>query len=1052
MPAPKLDHRTREEVIASALLLAAQYTPQWSGVGNASDPGRRLIDLFARLVELLLERLNRVPEKNFLSFLDLTGVERFPGAPAEAPVTFLVSKRAPQGGQAPRGTQVATTQTQTSDARVFETRNAFFATPAKLESIVTVSPATDRFARLPVPATPPAAATLANAVPVAIFSDTEPALQDVGHILYIGSGALFGRPDAANVTVTFTLSSGAFPAGVTWKRFDKKLKSWAGLGVPVTMSVPAPGQVSFTFAGLTGAAATVIEGVEDVWLAAHFDAPFDASFTAPVIVGAQGVAAAPVLPVTRFDAAFTNSDRIDLSKPYYPFGRRPAYGDAFYFASQAAFGADVEQAVVSFVIRPNASAALVQQFAGAPDPTVVRTVAQWQYLDQSGQWVDLARFDHQFTFTAGGVAQISNFAPPGSPHAAEGTFIGVSGAALVSVDLSGFQDRIGLREVNGVVNRWIRVLLLSDRPYGHDGVAAAGGFVGPLWIVPTIEGLSISYTPRTAPQPLTNLAALNSFQLQHASSGGAISFAPFTSLAERRETGFAAFGSAPALYFAFDRAFGDVFISVFFDLAGPPSTLFSPLESGNPNIAWEYWSANTGWAALDVDDQTFDLTTSGAIGFPGPRDAGALALFAQLDPDPGAPVPRWWFRARLAGGGYDHPPRVKGIYPNTVLASNVSTARGDLIVGSSNGEPDQTFGLVKGPVLGGELWVREPELPSGEELRELAREHADDAAARLDPGAALPVSETRTIASGESETWVRWRRVPNFRISGARSRHYTLEPVAAEAAFGDGTRALIPPPGKNNLVVRGFLSGGGEAANRDTQPLAVKELTTSLSFIDKVFNVQAASAGASPWTLDEIQEFGPQTIKNRGRAVTTEDYEWMVRQRFSQIARVRCLPTLAPAAGGGLTFKAGAVTVLVVPKGEDLRPQPSQGLLRRIREFLTRTALGNIGADIFVKGPDYAEVRISATVVPVKPELTSVVVRRAAAALEAFLHPLTGGEDGNGYGFGRPVYLSEVHAVLERIEEVDYVVSAAFLDLPGADAFPVGSNRLASSGTHRIVI
>jgi predicted phage baseplate assembly protein len=302
------------------------------------------------------------------------------------------------------------------------------------------------------------------------------------------------------------------------------------------------------------------------------------------------------------------------------------------------------------------------------------------------------------------------------------------------------------------------------------------------------------------------------------------------------------------------------------------------------------------------------------------------------------------------------------------------------------------------------------------------------------------------------DVWVHWRRVPNFRLSGPRSRHYLLDSVAAIVQFGNGVRGLIPPVGRNNLVVRDMRTGGGASANREAPPLAVKELKTSLPFIDKVFNVQAASAGASPWTTEQFEEFGPQSLKNRGRAVTAEDYEWMIRQRFSDVARVRCLPVTEPGPGGVLQFKAGGITALVVPWSTAPRPQPSQGLMRKVQEYLAYVVLENIVADVHAKGPDYVAIDIAATLVPIRAEFALVVARKAQAAIDAFLHPLTGGEDGNGYGFGRPIFLSEVHAVLERIEEVDHVVSASFVAAPGANAYLIDGNVLPSSGVHAITV
>ncbi|GIE35161.1 hypothetical protein Ait01nite_082060 [Actinoplanes italicus] len=49
------------------------------------------------------------------------------------------------------------------------------------------------------------------------------------------------------------------------------------------------------------------------------------------------------------------------------------------------------------------------------------------------------------------------------------------------------------------------------------------------------------------------------------------------------------------------------------------------------------------------------------------------------------------------------------------------------------------------------------------------------------------------------------------------------------------------------------------------------------------------------------------------------------------------------------------------------------------------------------------------------------VQRRAEQALSRFLHPLTGGDDGTGWEFGRPVFRSELFQVLERLDGVDHV-------------------------------
>ena len=63
-----LDDRTFEQLVAEAKRRIPGYTPEWTDL-NDSDPGITLVQLFAWLSEMIIWRLNRVPEKNFVSFL-----------------------------------------------------------------------------------------------------------------------------------------------------------------------------------------------------------------------------------------------------------------------------------------------------------------------------------------------------------------------------------------------------------------------------------------------------------------------------------------------------------------------------------------------------------------------------------------------------------------------------------------------------------------------------------------------------------------------------------------------------------------------------------------------------------------------------------------------------------------------------------------------------------------------------------------------------------------------------------------------------------------------
>ena len=97
LPAPNLDDRRFQELVDDAKRLVQQRCPEWTD-HNVSDPGVTLIELFAWMTDQLLYRLNRVPDRNYVKFLDLIGVRLFPPTAARADVTFWLS--APQPGRA----------------------------------------------------------------------------------------------------------------------------------------------------------------------------------------------------------------------------------------------------------------------------------------------------------------------------------------------------------------------------------------------------------------------------------------------------------------------------------------------------------------------------------------------------------------------------------------------------------------------------------------------------------------------------------------------------------------------------------------------------------------------------------------------------------------------------------------------------------------------------------------------------------------------------------------------------------------------------------------
>src|SRR5690606_1385550 len=85
---PTIDERNMEQLIEQIKRLAPAYTPEWRFRPDDPDPGTALSLMFAHLLAGNIERLNQVPMKSFLAFLNRFHVELAQARPALAQVTF----------------------------------------------------------------------------------------------------------------------------------------------------------------------------------------------------------------------------------------------------------------------------------------------------------------------------------------------------------------------------------------------------------------------------------------------------------------------------------------------------------------------------------------------------------------------------------------------------------------------------------------------------------------------------------------------------------------------------------------------------------------------------------------------------------------------------------------------------------------------------------------------------------------------------------------------------------------------------------------------------
>lgn len=379
--------------------------------------------------------------------------------------------------------------------------------------------------------------------------------------------------------------------------------------------------------------------------------------------------------------------------------------------------------------------------------------------------------------------------------------------------------------------------------------------------------------------------------------------------------------------------------------------------------------------------------------------------------------------------GYNRPPRITGISVRTIggtVRASHSTLIQDERLGISDGTPGQTFQLQRSPIL----------------------ERRENEYVIVIPAGGLPQT---------------WQEVRDFADSTSESLHYTINSITGTVQFGPLIRepgkikqetqirsriqqakiedtvfpigdiesnhlehqyGAVPPQGAEIKMVV-YRTGGGKQGN--VQSYTLQSLKSAVPYVASVINHKPAVNGADAESLEQAVLRAPRILRTRDRAVTPEDFE-VLAQAGSQggIARVRCLPE-------GFR-QPGTVGLLVVPqanteginRGEGLSPEQlilSRALEEQVLAYLNERRV--LGVQVHLEQPEYVGVSVQ-TEIALEPAYQNPlaqqeIIQNLKTDLYQYLNPITGGLEGKGWEFGRPVYSSDIIALLQKFPGVRYL-------------------------------
>ncbi|GAA3602135.1 putative baseplate assembly protein [Kineosporia mesophila] len=412
------------------------------------------------------------------------------------------------------------------------------------------------------------------------------------------------------------------------------------------------------------------------------------------------------------------------------------------------------------------------------------------------------------------------------------------------------------------------------------------------------------------------------------------------------------------------------------------------VDPRQPPLRWQAWTPN-GWQDCELEeDGTGGLNRAGNVVLHVPA-THAPSRFGDRDAG--------WLRCLVVAPFPDQPffttsPTVRAAdaftIGGTVSAVHAQVVHNELL-GEATGTPGQRVRVAGVPVL------------------------ADD------PPLLLEVAQ--------DAGWRPWQVVDDFSESGPDDRHVTLEPATGEISFGPAVRepdgslrqyGAVPLRGGMIRAAR-YRAGGGRAGNVSRGTLQV--LRSSIPFVARVENREAARGGVNGETVDEASVRAPITLRAQDRAVTVRDYEELARRAAPETARITCVGMSATDHG------ENAVRILVVPqavtdRGGRLRFEqlvPGDLLLDKITRYLDQRR--PLGTRLAVGPPFYQGVSVKATLHSYRAAQVGQVRARALDALYDFLDPMTGGPDRTGWPFGRPLRSGDLFAALQRLPGVELV-------------------------------
>lgn len=824
IPKINLDDRTFDDIFNDALKLIPRYCPEWTN-HNTSDPGITLLELFSWMTEMTIYRLNKVPNKTYLSLLELMGLSLLTPQSARAIVQFFPVEGIQKSIEIKKGTQIAAVVSDADDV-VFETEKNIKISNSKIISCV--NKYKENWSQN--------VNSDSKKIDSFFIFDSK---NEVEHSIYVMSDSFKYLENDHFVQLSFTpiqkinSVNNELIKHMFWEFWDGT--KWAQINTTYSVKNLKEKDNTIYFHGGIPIQATEINGKEGLWIRGVLsDIPIDKNalfaknLKLKIIFGGKGFT--PDMCLKNYESKY---ETLDMNTSFRLFSENPLYNECFYICADDILKNKNTKAEITYFFsetyinqKENKDATFVYEYWNGND---------WIKLNSDNSFID-GTFDLRQSGTV---------------------------SFIIPKDLS-------MVNVNNEEHYWIRVRLITkDFSLGGEYVKDEKG----NWIwqftskvqTPEVSKIRIQY--ESLKQNPQGCNVYSNFRWKEISSF-------VTSNEDKEECLFDInYEDLPSLYIGLDNRLPAGESSIYFRMEESVNQLqknaFKDFNNDDliyssgtrmVSLVWEYFNGEE-WNALSVNDNTDSFHQSGFVDLIIPEDFSCKDEFGQN---------LYWIKVTLVSGSFENRPYIKDVLLNAVYAKNEKTYENE-ILGSGTGAPGQAVFVAHRDILGGSvLYVNEKSIPSANELEIIKKD-----------------SGTEPYFEKEDEIWVRYTEVDNFYSSTPFSRHYVVDYSTGKINFGDGVKGVNPPKGKFNILMKSYHAGGGTIGNVAKNTL--QGMVQSIPFVFGCTNPFPAEGGADMESVDSLKSRAAGAFKSLQRAVTSEDFQWLAREASSSVGRAYCL-------------------------------------------------------------------------------------------------------------------------------------------------------------------